>query len=444
VQPLNEHPIVAWMIRLLPSLGGRHSGISYAMVMLWNLVRRDVSGNPNRDRTGIIYRTRTTRCVSGQIIGSGISGKKISGLFCGHHSSMSATIHSVVTSLPCPELCESWTRGVGAVSSAGSKCAIVMLLAATLIAGFATIGGAEESEDPGSVTIASGRVGGLYHPVGGIICKLAAESLAEQGLSCTVDISGGSIPNIKDLRKRNVDLALVQSDLQQDALAGTGPFEDEGPFENLRSMFALYVEHFTVVARDDRDIDTFEDLKGKRVYVGGTASSRRDAMDVLADAHGWTGEEVIAVSEFEAANLAEALCDGEFDAFVYTIGHPNPMVREATALCDARLVNVSGPIIEKLNRENPFYVGSVIPGGTYKSIRRDVRTLGVVATLVTSAKVPEDVIYRITKAYFENLELLQALSPLFLSLTREEMVEAGLAAPIHEGALKYFSEVGLK
>ena len=323
------------------------------------------------------------------------------------------------------------------------KHAVRVAMAAVLIAVVALVGevGAEEQE---TVTIATGRVGGLYHPVGGAICKLADESLAEQGLSCTVDITGGSIPNIKDLRKRNVDLALVQSDLQQEAVDGTGPFEDEGPFENLRSMFALYVEHFTVVARNDKDIETFEDLKGKRVYVGGTASSRRDAMDVLTKAYGWTGEEVTDVSEFKGANLAEALCDGEFDAFVYTIGHPNPTVREATALCDAKLVKVSGPVIEKLNRENPFYVGSVIPGGTYKGNPRDVPTVGVVATLVTTAEVPPDVIYQITKAYFENLGLLQALSPLFLSLTKDEMVKTSLAAPIHEGALKYFSEVGLK
>jgi len=317
-------------------------------------------------------------------------------------------------------------------------------MTAIVVAILAPIGEADAADDQYTVTIASGRVGGLYHPIGGVICKLAEGSLAAIGMDCTVDISGGSIPNIDDLRKGNVDLAMVQSDWQHDALAGTGPFEEDGSFENLRSMFAIYVEHFTIVARDDRDIDTFEDLKGKRVYVGRTASSRSEAMDAVMEAHGWTGEEIIDVSEFEGANLAEALCDGEFDAFVYTIGHPNPTVREATKLCDAKILNVSAPIIEKLHTANAYYVASVIPGGTYKGISQDIPTLGVVATLVTSAEVPPDVIYRITKAYFENLELLQALSPLFLSLTREEMVEVGLAAPMHEGALKYFSEAGLK
>ena len=308
----------------------------------------------------------------------------------------------------------------------------------------ALVGEVRAGEEQAPVTIATGRVGGLYHPVGGVICKLASENLGEQGVSCTVDISGGSIPNIKDLRKDNVDLAIVQSDLQHDAFAGTGAFEDEGPFENLRSMFALYVEHFTVVARDDREIDGFDDLKGKRVFVGQAASSRREAMDVLMEAHGWSGGEITGVSEFEGANLAEALCDGEFDAFVYTIGHPNPTVREAAALCNAKLLEVSAAVIEKLSREKPFYVGSVIPGGMYKGISQDIPTLAVVATLVTTDEVSADVIYEITKAYFENLEMLQSLSPLFLSLTKGEMVDTGAAAPTHEGALKYFSEVGLK
>jgi len=346
-------------------------------------------------------------------------------------------------------------RAEGNLGSSGAMMAVCVraVRVVTLVGLIAAVGlvdeaGAQEkvgtAAEEVSVTVATGRVGGLYHPVGGVICKLADKDLTELGATCTVDITGGSIPNIKDLRKGNVDLALVQSDLQQDAVDGAGPFEADGPFESLRSMFALYVDHFTVVARDDKEIETFEDLKGKRVYVGGTASSRRDAMDVLTEAYGWTGDEVTEVSEFEGANLAEALCDSEFDAFVYTIGHPNPTVREATALCHAKLVKVSGPIIEKLNSENPFYVSSVIPGGTYKGIPRDVPTLGVVVTLVTSAKLPADVIYQITKAFFGNLEILRSLSPLFSSLTKDEMVETGQAAPTHEGALKYFAEVGLK
>ncbi|MGB5775585.1 MAG: TAXI family TRAP transporter solute-binding subunit [Sedimenticolaceae bacterium] len=296
-----------------------------------------------------------------------------------------------------------------------------------------------------SVTIATGRVGGLYHPVGGAICKLVNENRVAHGISCTVEISGGSIPNIKDLREGDVDLALAQSDELHNAFYGNGPFRGEGSFtyRDLRLVFGLYIEHFTVVARGGRGMDTFEDLKGKRIYVGNEGSSRRDAMNVLMDAHGWTGEEVTDISTFKASNLAEALCDDEFDAFVYTIGHPNPTVREAATLCDINLVDIPRSITVKLARQNPFYVSSAIKGDTYRGNPRDTPTLGVPSMLATSAKVNQDVIYQFTKAYFESLDLLQALSPLFLSLTKGQMAETDLDVPFHEGALKYFSEVGL-
>ena len=327
--------------------------------------------------------------------------------------------------------------------------AMSVAVAAGLVAavGYGGQVGAEEEVDAAweemSETIATGRVGGLYHPVGGAICKLVNEDRDEHGISCTVEITGGSIPNIKDLREGDVDLALAQSDALHSAFFGNEPFEEEGAFKDLRLVFGLYIEHFTLVARGGRDMDTFEDLKGKRVYVGGEDSSRRNAMNVLMDAHGWTGAEVTDVATFKASNLAEALCDDEFDAFIYTIGHPNPTVREAATLCDINLVDVSSSITEKLARQNPFYVNSVIPGGTYKGNPRDTPTLGVPSMLATSATVPSDVIYQFTKAYFESLDLLQALSPLFLSLTKEQMAESDLDVPFHEGALKYFSEVGL-
>ncbi len=320
----------------------------------------------------------------------------------------------------------------------------MVFIAASLFAAFGLVSDISAAGEDRSVTIATGRVGGLYHPVGGAICKLVNENRFAHGINCTIEITGGSIPNIKELREGDVDLALAQSDTLHKAFYGNGPFRGERSFSDLRLVFGLYIEHFTVVARSGRDIDTFEDLKGKRVYVGNKDSSRRNAIGVLIDAYGWTGDEVTEVSTFKASNLSEALCDDEFDAFIYTIGHPNPTVREAATLCDINLVDVSSSIIEKLARQNPFYVSSVIKGGTYRGNPRDTPTLGVPSMLATSAKVDGDVIYQVTKAYFESLDLLQALSPLFLSLTKGQMDETDLDVPFHEGALKYFSEVGLK
>jgi TRAP transporter TAXI family solute receptor len=325
---------------------------------------------------------------------------------------------------------------------------LIETLVAASVLGLSVSAGATEEKaapkEPRSITIATGRVGGLYHPVGGAICKLVNENRADHGIDCTVEITGGSIPNIRDLREVDVDLALAQSDELHRAFYSNGPFRGDGSFKDLRLVFGLYIEHFTIVARGKRGIEAFDDLKGKRIFAGGEDSSRRHALDVLVDAHGWTGDEVIDVATFKASNLAEALCDDEFDAFVYTIGHPNPTVREAVTLCDITLVDVSPDITERLARQNPFYVSSEIKGGTYRGNPRDTPTLGVPSMLATSAAVDPDLIYEVTKAFFENLDLLQALSPLFLSLTEEQMVRSDLDMPFHEGALRYFSEVGLE
>jgi len=298
--------------------------------------------------------------------------------------------------------------------------------------------------DQVSITIATGPVGGLYHPVGGAMCALVNENRDKHGITCTIEITGGSVGNIHDLRDDDFDLAMAQSDSQHDAFGGTGPFKKAGPFDDLRSVFAIYVEHLTVVARADKDIDSFEDLKGKRVHMGEPGSGRRNTMNALMEAYGWSDEDVIDITEFAATNQAVALCDNEFDAFVDTIGHPNSSVKDATTICNAKLAPVSGPIVEKVADESPFYVISVIPAETYQGHSRDVSTLGLVATLVTSAKVKPDVIYQVTKVFFENLDSLRRLSPLFSSLSDEEMVTTGLTAPIHEGALRYLSEAGLE
>lgn len=321
---------------------------------------------------------------------------------------------------------------------------IGMAVAAALMALFYSAGDASAAREPVAITIATGRVGGLYHPLGGAICNLINEDHDEHGLSCTVGITNGSIDNIASLRKGDVALAMAQSDWQHDAFKGSGSFKAAGPFTDLRSVFAVYVESFTVVARGDKHFKTFEDLKGQRVFMGKPGSGRRLTMQVVMKAYGWTPEAVTDVTEFKAANLAQALCDHEFDAFIYTIGHPNPTVKEATTTCNAEILPVVGSGIDKLIKERPFYIASVIPGGLYPGHSREISTLGLVATLVTRAEIQPEIIHQVAKAFFENLDKLQEASPIFSSLSRQDMFKAGLTAPLHEGVVKYRSELDAK
>jgi TRAP transporter TAXI family solute receptor len=319
---------------------------------------------------------------------------------------------------------------------------------ATTIAGIisffcASFGTTSLAQDQTTVTIATGQFGGLYHLVGGAICHILNENRTKHGFTCTVDITSGSIDNIVLLRNGEAHLALVQSDWQHAAFKGVGPFETVGTFDGLRSVWAVYVEDFTIVARDETDVTTIEDLKGKRIYLGSQGSGQRQTMQVVMGILGWADDAITDFTEFKASNPAEALCDDEFDAIVYTIGNPNPTVQEAISTCRANLLSVTHPGLDRLAERRPFYVTSVIPGGTYPGHSADISTLGLVATLVTSSEVPSAIIYELTQGFFGNLEELKKSYPLIATLKPQQRASTGLTAPLHDGALKYFSELGL-
>ncbi|MDF2152263.1 TAXI family TRAP transporter solute-binding subunit [Vibrio sp. CAU 1672] len=293
------------------------------------------------------------------------------------------------------------------------------------------------------VTIGTGGVTGVYYPTGGAICRLVNKSRKEHGIRCSVESTGGSVYNINTIRAGELDLAIAQSDWQYHAYNGSSKFEESGPFKELRAVFSIHPEPFTVIARKDANIKTFDDLKGMRVNIGNPGSGQRGTMEVLMAEYGWSHDDFKLVSELKAAEQAKALCDNKIDAMVYTVGHPSGAIKEATTSCDSMIVTVEGPKVSKLVSDNSFYRLANIPGGMYRGADRDVHTFGVGATFVSSTSVPDEVVYHIVKAVFENFDDFRRLHPAFANLKKEEMVKDGLSAPLHPGAAKYYKEVGL-
>jgi TRAP transporter TAXI family solute receptor len=294
------------------------------------------------------------------------------------------------------------------------------------------------------ITIGTGGVTGVYYPTGGAICRLVNKDRKEHGIRCSVESTGGSVYNINTMRAGELDMGIVQSDVQYKALKGEGEeFQDAGPLEDLRAVFSVHPEPFTVVARADSGIETFDDLKGKRVNVGNPGSGQRSTMEVLMNAKGWTMDDFALASELKSAEQAQALADNKIDAIVFTVGHPSGSIQEATTTVDAKLIPVTGPEVDKLVADNPYYSKAVIPGGMYRGTDNDVDTFGVRATFVTTAEVPDEVVYQVVKAVFENFDDFKKLHPAFANLKKEEMVSAALSAPLHPGAEKYYKEAGL-
>ena len=293
------------------------------------------------------------------------------------------------------------------------------------------------------ITIGTGGVTGVYYPTGGAICRLVNKGRKEHGIRCSVESTGGSVYNLNTIRAGELDMGVAQSDWQYHAYHGTSKFEEQGPNKDLRAVFSVHAEPFTVVARKDSGIKTFDDLKGKRVNIGNPGSGQRGTMEVVMAAKGWTMDDFSLVSELKAAEQSQALCDNKIDAMIYTVGHPNGSIKEATTSCDTVLVSVDGPVIEKLVADNAYYRMAVIPGGMYAGSPDDVTTFGVGATFVSSTNTPADTVYQVVKAVFENFDDFRKLHPAFANLQKAQMVKDGLSAPLHDGAARYYKEAGL-
>ena len=319
----------------------------------------------------------------------------------------------------------------------------VSLLASSCLVGIALVAGSVQAQpDQQFISIGTGGVTGVYYPTGGAICRLVNKGRKDHGIRCSAESTGGSVYNLNTLRAGELEFGVAQSDWQYHAYNGTSQFEEQGPYEELRAVFSVHPEPFSVLARAGSGIESFEDLKGKRVNVGNPGSGLRATAEVVMDAYGMTMDDFSVASELKGAEMAQALCDDKIDAMIYTVGHPAAAITEATNTCDVEFVDIKGPVIDKLIEENSFYRAATIPAGMYKGLDADNTTFGVGATFVSSAEVSDDVVYTVVEAVFDNFEDFKKLHPAFANLKEEEMISDGLSAPLHDGAVEYYEKRG--
>jgi TRAP transporter TAXI family solute receptor len=324
----------------------------------------------------------------------------------------------------------------------------VLVIGIALVFGFAIFMGAAPTPAQAKttfITIGTGGITGVYYPTGGAIAKIVNKKRKEYGIRCTVESTGGSVFNVNAIMSGDLEFGVVQSDRQYQAIHGSPNSEWAGkPQKDLRAVFSIHPESITLVAAVDANINTILDLKGKKVNIGNPGSGQRqNSIDALT-AVGLDYEKDLQAEGIKAAESAGLLQDGRIDAFFYTVGHPNGSIKEATSgKRKVRFASITG--VEKLLAKYPYYAPAVIPVALYPSAvnKEDVKTFGVKATFVTSAKVPDNVVYAITKEVFENFDEFKKLHPAYQVLTKKGMLE-GLSAPIHPGAMKYYKEAGLK
>lgn len=303
-------------------------------------------------------------------------------------------------------------------------------------------GTSDAAED---IAVAAGAKGGPNYPFGRVICSF----LKTKDFNCsTLPTPAGDAPdsfaNLTNLRNGAVELAIARSDWQYFALTGTGPakYLNEN-FESLRSVFSIHSQPFTLLARRDSAIKSLDDLKGKRVNLGSPYSDERASLDLVLAAKNWTKKDFVLAEQLTTAEQSLAFCHDRVQAMHYTVSHPHPAIRKVTELCDAAIVDVSGPAIDKLVADKPYLAIATIPGGLYGGTSEPVKTFGTTVTVVSSSDVSEDLIYTVVKAIFEDLDGFKKKHPALHDLAPSRMIKDGITAPVHPGAMRYFRERGL-
>lgn len=322
------------------------------------------------------------------------------------------------------------------------KFTLFALLGALFLALALTVGTVPASAKTTFVTIGTGGITGVYYPTGGAIAKIVNKKRDEYGIRCTVESTGGSVFNVNAVMAGDLEFGVVQSDRQYQAVQGLAEWDGK-PQTDLRAVFSIHPESVTLVASVDSGVKDIKDLKGKRVNIGNPGSGQRqNSIDALTEA-GIDYEKDLQAEGVKAAEAPGLLQDGRIDAFFYTVGHPSGAIKEATAGA-TKVSFVPIEVSDAFLKKFPYYARAFVPKAMYPGAVNDgdTPTFGVKATFVTSAKVPEEIVYAVTKEVFENFETFKKLHPAYAVLTKEGMLE-GLSAPLHPGAVKYYKEAGL-
>lgn len=317
----------------------------------------------------------------------------------------------------------------------------ITLIAAALALG-ATLASPVAVAQQKFVTIGTGGVTGVYYVAGGAICRLMNKERAKHGIRCSVESTAASVYNVNTIKAGELDFGVAQSDVEYNAVKGLAQFKEGGPHTELRAVFSVFPEALMVLSRKEANVKKFEDFKGKRYNVGNPGSGTRATTDMLMANMGMKTSDFTLTSELKPDEHGAALCDNKIDGFGFVVASPAANIQDPTTTCGAKLVNITGPGVDKLVKDYPYFAKVTIPGGMYPGNPEAVKTFGVVASFVTSSKVPDNVVYAMVSAVFDNFDEFKKLHPALANLDPKDMIKNGISAPLHPGAVKYYKEKG--
>lgn len=287
------------------------------------------------------------------------------------------------------------------------------------------------------LSIATGGTGGVYYPIGGGLAEMINSHI--EGASATAEVTGASVENMGLIMRGDADLALALADTVYQAYSGSGDFEGR-QIENTRALASVYPNAVQLVTLAESDVQSLEDLRGKRVSVGAPGSGTELNARALLEANGISYED-FTPQRLNFNETADAIRDGDIDAGFWSVGPPTSSILNLAATRDIRLISLSEEEIENARQEEPVFAAYELRAGMYEGMEEGVQTISIPNVLVVNAEMDEELAYQLTKMLFERTDELIAVHPAANDTTVDFAVDS-TPVPFHDGALRYYEEVG--
>lgn len=314
------------------------------------------------------------------------------------------------------------------------KKALALLVLAMFVTALAP---AAHAQTRINMVLATGGTAGTYYPFGGAIAKIWNSKIPD--MNVTAQATGASAENIRLVNKKEAELAMVQSDTADFAYNGSEPFKEK--LTKMNAIAVLYPEIIQIVVRAESGINSFADLKGKKVGAGAPGSGQLANFRQLLEVYGMKWEDVKG-QYLSYSESADQFKDKHIDGFVVVAGVPNAAIMDIGAMHKIKILTIPDDVAGKLTQKYPFLAQAKIPANSYKNQTEEIKSVAVNAVLIVSSEIKEDVVYNLTKALFENQAELARGHAKGKELNLQAAVK-GASIPFHPGAAKYYKEKGV-
>ena len=281
----------------------------------------------------------------------------------------------------------------------------------------------------------TGPMGGVWYPLGGAISDAIQKAIP--GVTLSV-MPGGGIGNVEALEAGKCDIGFANSCSAVDGLMGRAPFKKK--MENLRHLANLYPQYFQMAVTEDSGIKSVADLKGKVLACDRKGLTGEQLSELVLKVYGLSYKDLAKVNHVSYSDGVSLMKDGHAQGFFLITTIPSSSIIDLSADRKIRMLSLPEDKIQALQKINAGFLKRVIPKGTYPGVDYEVQGVGAFTHLVISSKLPDDLVFKITKVLADSLPRLADVVKDMKGVTPKDLA-FDVGVPYHPGAMKYYKEV---